>query len=70
MKIRLIDDETPARRFENITNVEFAGDTIVVESMFEAPQTLCGFVLDKIDCLHHTVVLRRASSTVHERGIA
>jgi predicted RNA-binding protein len=66
MKVRLFEGTNSARAFENVTSVEFAGDTIIVESMFEEAQTLSGVVIERIDCLHHTVVLRRVNSPVQQ----
>jgi predicted RNA-binding protein len=68
IKVRLLEESGTATSFENVTNLEIREGSICVESMFEEPRELSGVVIDKIDCLRHTVVLRRVNSGVQEGG--
>ncbi len=61
MRVTLIEDRSGEIQFEEVTALEFKSDSVAISSFFEKPRTLQHTVIERIDCLTHTIVLRRVT---------
>jgi predicted RNA-binding protein len=59
MRVTLIEDRSEEVQFEEVTSLEVKGDSVAINSFFEKPRTLQHTIIERIDCLAHTVLLRR-----------
>ncbi len=62
MRVTRLDEPSEEAQFEEVTSLEFEGDSVAIHSLFEEPRILQHTAIHRIDCLTHRVVLRRMAT--------